>query len=105
MDIVTGTTGHVGNVIVKGLLARGRTVKALMRKTSDNAVFTGLEVEKAIGDILDTDSLIEAFRGADVVFHSAAVISIMPGRNKLIHKTNVVGTQNVIEACIKCRIK
>ena len=105
MNVVTGATGHVGNVIARELLARGRTVKAFMRKTSNNSVFEGLEVEKAIGDILDIDSLIKAFRHADVVFHSAAIISIMPGRNKFIHETNVVGTQNVIKACIKCGVK
>ena len=105
MDVVTGATGHVGNVIVRELLARGRTAKALMRKISNNGVFEGLEVEKVIGDILDLDSLIKAFRHADVVFHSAAIISIMPGRNRFIHETNVVGTQNVIKACIKCGVK
>ena len=105
MDVVTGATGHVGNVIARELLARGRTVKVLMRKTSNAAVFEGLEIEKAIGDILDIDSLIKAFTNADVVFHSAAIISIMPGRNRFIHKTNVAGTQNVIKACIKCGVK
>ena len=105
MDVVTGATGHVGNVIVRELLARGRMVKALLRKTSDNGVFKGMEVEKVIGDILDLDSLIKAFSHADVVFHSAAIISIMPGRNKFIYKTNVAGTQNVIKACIKCGVK
>lgn len=105
MDVVTGATGHVGNVIVRELLARGRTVKALMRKISNNSVFEDLEVEKVIGDILDLDSLIKAFTNADVVFHSAAIISIMPGRNRFIHETNVVGTQNVIKACIKCGVK
>ena len=105
MEVITGATGHIGNVIVRELLARGRTTKALMRKTSNNAVLKGLEVEKAIGDILDIDSLIKAFRHTDVVFHSAAIISIMPGRNKFIYETNVTGTQNVIKACIKCGVK
>ncbi|MCL5072086.1 MAG: NAD(P)H-binding protein, partial [Actinobacteria bacterium] len=105
MHVVTGATGHVGNVIVRELLARGKTVKALIRKTSNKAVLEGLKVEKALGNILDLDSLLKAFRHAEVVFHSAAEISILSGRNKLIYETNVEGTRNVIKACIMCGVK
>jgi len=105
MDIVTGATGCIGNVLVRTLLERGRKVKVLIRRTSDLSAIEGLDVEKTVGDILDTDSLIEAFRSADIVYHLAGIISIMPGDRKLIRRSNYKGTVNVISACTKCGVK
>ncbi len=104
MEIVTGATGCVGNVLVRELLDRGKRVRTLVRSTSDLSSLGGLEVEKIQGDILDKDSLIRAFRGADTVYHLAAIISIMPGDRKLIHNVNFEGTRNVISACLKCGV-
>jgi len=105
MDIVTGATGYIGNVLVRQLLNKGRAVRTLVRPTSDLTSLKGLKIEKAIGNILDIDSLINAFREADTVYHLAANISIMPGNAKLIRKINIEGTINVIKACIKCGVR
>ena len=67
MVVVTGPTGHIGNVLVRGLLKRGERVRALVLPSEDLTPIRGLDVETVEGDIVDLDSLIRAFEGADVV--------------------------------------
>ena len=105
MEVVTGATGCIGNVLVRELLKRGKKVRAFVRSTSNLSSLKGLEVEKVSGNILDKDSLVKAFRGADNVYHLAAIISIMPGDRRSIRRSNLEGTQNVISACLKCGVK
>ena len=105
MDVVTGSNGSIGNVLVRELLKRDRRVRVFFRPTSDIKSLEGLEVEKVVGNIQDTDSLIELFKGADIVYHLAAMISIMPGDRSLIRSINFEGTRNVINACLRCGVK
>jgi len=105
MDIVTGATGCIGNVLVRTLLEKDRRVRALVRRTSDLSAIEGLDVEKAIGDVLDFASLVEAFNGVDTVYHLAGIVTIMPGDRKLIRRSNLEGTVNVINACLKCGVR
>ncbi len=58
--------------MVDELLARGKSVRALVRPSSDASNFEGKGVEIARGDMLDLDSLIAAMAGADAVISSAA---------------------------------
>jgi dihydroflavonol-4-reductase len=60
----------------------------------------GLDVEKAQGDVLQPETLREAFEGADVVFHLAARISIEGDPDGQVRAINVEGTRNVVEACL-----
>ena len=60
MDVVTGSNGSIGNVLVRELLKRGRTVRGFSRPTSDIKSLEGLEVEKVVGNIQDVDSLIKS---------------------------------------------
>ncbi len=99
MDLVTGSNGSIGNVLVRELLKRGRNVRALIRSTSDTTSLEGLNIEKISGSILDKGSLDRAFKGVDTVYHLAGVISIMPGNKKFIREANFEGTRNVISAC------
>ena len=105
MDLVTGSTGFIGNVLVKRLIESGRKVKAFLRSTSDTTVLEGLPVERVFGNILDPQSLTEAFRGVDTVYHMAAKITIMPWEAQSLKKINLEGTRNVIKACIDAKIK
>jgi dihydroflavonol-4-reductase len=100
MLVVTGATGHIGNVLVRGLLAQGRQVRALVLPFEDTCALAGLDVELAAGDVRDPGSLRQPFAGVSVVYHLAGLISILPGRAKALHATNVVGTRNVIQACL-----
>ncbi len=101
MVVVTGATGHLGNALVRELLARGKEVRTVIRPFRDTTSIEGLEVERVEGDVRNVDSLIQAFKGADVVYHLAGMISILPGKAELLHQVNVRGTRNAVEACLK----
>jgi dihydroflavonol-4-reductase len=96
MWLVTGATGHIGNVLVRKLLGRGEKVRALILPGECCAPLDGLEVETFAGDVLDVDSLFEAMRGIKGVFHLAGVISIMPGTDELVRRVNIEGTKNIL---------
>lgn len=99
MIVVTGATGHLGNVLVRDLLAQGLDVCALVLPNDDCRPLTGLEVKIIYGDVTDLTSLESAFAGADLVFHLAGIVTIMPGMASLLERVNVGGMRNVIAAC------
>jgi len=100
MIVVTGATGLVGNVLLHDLAAEGATgLRAVVRRGSSTAVLSDLDIEFVEGDILDPDSLVRAFDGADVVYHLAGTVSIASGGYKELRKANVDGTRNVLVAC------
>ena len=101
MWLVTGATGHVGNVLVRKLLERGEKVRALILPSESRESIHGLDVEAVEGDVLNVDAVFESMRGVKGIFHLAGVISIMPGPNPLVHKVNVNGTKNIIRAALK----
>jgi len=102
MIVVTGAAGHVGANLVTALLAQGRPVRVLVHK--DRRAFEGLDVEVVQGDIRDLDSLLEAFKDAEVVYHLAAYISLSRDEWPLLEAVNVTGTRNVVEACLRCGV-
>jgi dihydroflavonol-4-reductase len=105
MIVVTGATGHIGNVLVRALLARGAPVRVLLLPGEDLTPLAGMNVERVTGDVCDVASLNDGFEGADTVFHLAGIISISPGQRKLMQRVNVQGAHNIVEACLKNRIR
>jgi dihydroflavonol-4-reductase len=105
MILVTGATGHIGNVLVRKLLDQGELVRVLIWRGEDTTPLNGLPVEQVIGDVLDPASLEPALRGVDTVYHLAGIISIMPGRNSQVWNVNVDGTRNVLEAARRARVR
>ena len=105
MIVVTGATGHIGNVLVRELLSRGDAIRVLIPASEDTTPLEGFEVERVEGDILEVDTLVKAFKGADVVFHLAGLVSILPGKWNLLYQVNVVGTRNVVEAWQKSGVR
>ena len=100
MIVVTGATGLVGNVLLRRLAAEEATgLHALVRRGRSTAAIAGLDVRVVEGDVLDRDSLLRAFRGAEVVYHTAGIVSISSGGYEQLRKTNVEGTRNVLAAC------
>jgi dihydroflavonol-4-reductase len=96
MNLVTGATGHLGNVLVRELLATGKKVRAMVMPGEDKTPLDGLDVDVVEGDVLDQTSLQKAFEGVENVYHLAGLISIMPGQHPLMRQVNVNGTRNVI---------
>lgn len=98
MNLVTGATGHIGNVLARELLSQGQSVRALVLPGESQIALQGLPVEVVEGDVLDYASLQAAMAGVEHVYHLAGLISILPGANPLLQLVNVVGTRNVIHA-------
>lgn len=101
--VVTGASGHIGANLVRELLRRGRTVRVMVHR--DTRALEGLDVERVTADLLDFDTLLQAFSGADLVFHLAARISIAGDDGGLVTRTNVEGTRNVVSACRQCGVR
>jgi len=105
MILVTGATGHIGNVLTRELVSRGEKVRALFLPGEDPAPLEGVDVERFEGDILDPDSLASAVQDVTTVFHLAGLISIMPGMGESLYRVNVIGTQNVARACLRAGVR
>lgn len=105
MITITGATGHIGNVLVRELLNRGEKIRALIPDFEDTYPLKNLDIKIVKGDVRDLDSLINAFNGAEYVYHLAGIVSIGSGMAKKINEINVLGTKNVIEACIISKVK
>ena len=105
MILVTGAAGHIGNVLVRELLADGKKIRALIMPKEDISSLEGLDIECMVGNVLDPASLDRAMRGIEVVYHLAGIISILPGQNDLMRKVNVEGTRNILAAARKADVK
>ncbi len=105
MILVTGATGHIGNVLIRKLLEQGKKVRALVWRDEDTTPIKDLDVEQVEGDVLDSVSLEPAMRGIDTVYHLAGIISIMPGKDPFVWKVNVEGTRNVVAAARLARVR
>lgn len=101
--VVTGANGHVGANLIRALLTQGRRVRTLIHV--NRQAIEGLDVEIAEGDVLDVASLCDAFNGAEVVYHLAARISISMDEWPLLERINIIGTRNVVEACLCSRVR
>lgn len=105
MVVVTGATGHIGNNLVRALLARGEKVRCLVLPSDDLRPLEGLAVQVVEGDVRQPESLIRAFKGAEVVYHLASIVAITPGRSRLLEEVNVRGARNVANACLECGVR
>lgn len=105
LTTVTGATGHVGGNLVRALLAEGRQVRCMLRPGDDTRAIDGLDVERVPGDVRDAAAVLQAFAGADVVYHLAARISIVGPEGGLVREINVKGVENVVESCLANNVK
>ncbi len=106
MVFVTGATGLVGSFVCRHLLNQGFEVLALHRKESDFSLVADIKtkIQWVEGDILDLQVLDKVMAQADMVIHSAAIISFHKQDLKNMLKTNVEGTANLINACLRSNI-
>jgi UDP-N-acetylglucosamine 4,6-dehydratase/5-epimerase len=110
--LITGGTGSFGKALVRTLLARNPTIKRLVVYSRDelkqyemghvfsDRVYPGLRY--FIGDIRDESRLRRALEGVDFVVHAAALKQVPAAEYNPFEciKTNVIGAQNLIEACL-----
>lgn len=105
MNLVTGATGHIGNVVIRELLLRGKKVRAFILRGEDITPLKDLDIEIIDGDILDPESVEKAMHGVRTVYHLAGMISIMPGDYDKMYRINVEGTRNIIAACRRRHVR
>lgn len=103
--LVTGATGHLGNVLVRLLCEQQVPTRVLVRQSSPLAPLEGLAVERVLGDVTDPQALERAVAGVDTVFHLAGLVSITAGQRERLTRVNVQGTQNVIDACLAAKVR
>ena len=101
--LITGGSGHVGANLVRELSNRGYKVRCI-DFDGDHRAFEGYDVELIKGSVTDVESLDKAFTGVNVVFHTAAIISLERKNRDLIRSVNVEGTKNVCETALKHKI-
>ncbi|WP_326982769.1 NAD-dependent epimerase/dehydratase family protein [Chryseobacterium sp. MYb264] len=112
MVFVTGATGILGRVVALELLKRGKTVRASKRPTSnlddvkhsyqfytENPDEFFSKIEWIDVDFDDIQSLQDALKGVDEVYHCAAKVGFNPKDDKEIYHTNIKGTENLLFAC------
>jgi dihydroflavonol-4-reductase len=94
--IVTGANGLIGANIVRELHTSGHKVRAFVRPTSDLRSLKGLDVETIAGDLLQPETLNEAMRGCDILFHAAAVFAYWGYTPEQLRRIAVTGTINAL---------
>jgi len=103
--LVTGSTGLLGNNLIRELLSRGYDVTAMIEPGVKKGTLEGLRLNFVTGNILEQQNLEAAFRGMDYVFHAAASTNLYPNRSARQREINITGTRNVTEAILHAGVK
>lgn len=101
---VTGGTGFIGRSLVRQLIDRGNEVRALTRSETGAETLRFLGAKVVPGDVTDRESMREAMRDCDVVFHLAAIYEYTPEALARCEAVNVGGTRNVLELAYELEI-
>lgn len=110
--LITGGTGSFGNAVLRRFLESDvKEIRIFSRdeKKQDDMRkrFSNTKLKFYIGDVRDYSSVMNAVRGADFIFHAAALKQVPSCEFYPLEavKTNVLGTENVLEAAINCEVK
>lgn len=103
--LVTGGAGYLGRHLGAALRHQGATVRVIdVVRPRDT---DGIEV--IVGDLRDREVVARAVAGCDVVFHTAAIVSLLGIAPKRIHdlvwSINVTATERVVEACVQAGVR
>jgi dihydroflavonol-4-reductase len=103
--LVTGSTGLLGNNIVRDLLAQGEQVRVLTRELRTTRPLDGLAIERRQGDVRQPKTIEEALEGVDTIIHSAGHVHIGWSQSDLHQAVNVEGTRNLAHAAQKVQAR
>jgi UDP-N-acetylglucosamine 4,6-dehydratase len=110
--LITGGTGSFGNAVLRRFLDSSLTeIRILSRdeKKQDDMRkrYNSPKIKFYIGDVRDYQSVLSAVRGADYIFHAAALKQVPSCEFYPLEavKTNVLGTENLLEAAINCNVQ
>ena len=106
--LITGGTGSLGNALTRRLLDEGvDTIRIFSRNENKQITmeskFNDDRLRFLLGDIRDYSRLVRAMEDIDIVFHAAALkhVPVIEYNPFEAIKTNVIGSQNVIDACLE----
>lgn len=109
---ISGGTGSFGNAVserfLKSDLSEIRIFSRDEKKQDDmRRIFNDPKLKFYIGDVRDAQSVINAVRGSDFIFHAAALKQVPSCEFHPLEavKTNVIGTENILEAAIQCGVQ
>jgi dihydroflavonol-4-reductase len=105
MILVTGASGLIGNQICNQLTRLGIPTRGLIRNRGNISDCPANGIEWIEGDILDFESLSSAMEGISTVIHTAAIVSFHRREYKLMSKTNVDGTANMVNAALDAKVQ
>lgn len=110
--LITGGTGSFGNAVLRRFLnsdlAEIRIFSRDEKKQDDmRKLYNSPKLKFYIGDVRDYQSVLNAVRGVDFIYHAAALKQVPSCEFHPLEavKTNVLGTENVLEAAISCGVK
>lgn len=111
--LVTGAGGFIGSHLVERLAESGAKTRALVHYNSSGGwgwldqSSVRNDIEVILGDVRDPDSIEQAVKGVDTIFHLAALIAIPYSyRAPLSYiRTNVEGTANVLQSAIRANVE
>lgn len=110
--LITGGTGSLGTALTKRLLKEDVDIIRIFSRNEEKQIHMESEISDSrlrffIGDVRDYHRLELALEDVDVVFHAAALKHVPKVEYNPFEaiKTNVIGSQNVIDACVKKNIK
>ena len=103
--LITGSTGFIGANLALTLANNGIEVNALYRSEHKAKSLHHENINLCKGDILDSESLNNAVRGCDQVYHIAAFTDVWTKNPDDIYKLNVTGTLNVLNAALENNVK
>ena len=110
--LITGGTGSFGNAVLKRFLETDiKEIRIFSRdeKKQDDMrkKYQSSKLKFYIGDVRDYNSVLNATRGVDYIYHAAALKQVPSCEFHPMEavKTNVIGTENVLEAAIQNRVK
>ncbi len=107
MILVTGATGHIGNVLVHRLavLYPQETIRIMVLPHETLDMFDQLQLQLFFGDVRQPEQVNRAVEGARLVFHLAGLIDTAPRSPRQLQAINVGGTRNIVEACLAAGVE